>query len=406
MNFMTDQIANKILVVDDDNDILDFMMDLLQDEISVSFASSGVKALELAKLHKPDLILLDVMMPEMDGFEVCRRLKADPAVAHIPVVFLTAKNDQDGIAKGLKLGAIDYIVKPFDPDLVATKIQNFLKQIAATRGAAKPVTATPGTMGPVVNRREDAAPVVDRRAAAPGPTVDRRAQGPARPDRFPDQNANDAFLERRAQGAARPDRFPKGGPRQGGLSLMHALIIAVVIAVAGGGGYAWYTHSMVPDGNTDTAAKSNTNLGLTEKDIQDVIAESYDRSSDPRTSNMPGGEPSSLTSKDIADQMQSNTIMSTTASCGELPKVEWWGNASHASIIAYVNTKAGGDWENYIAKWERQLTKLRGIYARGGSVIAPKVGTRLSGPLLSKYVSQVEKRVQITRCIAEKILTQ
>ncbi len=67
--------ANKILIVDDDRDILDYLIDILQDEVSVSFAPSGIKALELTKTHRPDLILLDVDMPEMDGFEVCRRLK-------------------------------------------------------------------------------------------------------------------------------------------------------------------------------------------------------------------------------------------------------------------------------------------------------------------------------------------
>lgn len=378
--FMTNKSANKLLVVDDDSDVLDFLMELTEGKVSVSYASDGAKALELAKLHKPDLILLDIMMPEMDGFETCRRLKSDPDIQHIPVVFLTAKNDEKTMAEGLELGAIDYITKPFDPDIVVTKIENFLKQIEATRAAAAPK---------------------DRRAAAPAGQADRRADGASRPDRYPRENG-EKVVERRAQGASRPDRFPKSEQKSQGMSFMQAMMIALLVVIVGGGGYAWYANTeMVGGKGADDESTSSPatkedpaqSFNLTEQDIQSVISETHDKSNETTASD------SATTSVEPTPVPSSMTP--STVSCGELPKVAWWGNATHSSIIAYVNTKNSGDWRNYIAKWERQLSKLRDIYSRGGTVVAPKVGTRLHGPSLSKYVSQVEKRVKISRCIAE-----
>ena len=128
--------ANKVLVIDDDNDILEFIAKLLQDEISVSFANNGPKGLELARFHNPDLILLDVMMPNMDGFEVCKRLQSNPETKNIPVIFLTGKGDEEDISIGLKLGAVDYITKPFNPHHVITKVKNQLKQITTQRSSS------------------------------------------------------------------------------------------------------------------------------------------------------------------------------------------------------------------------------------------------------------------------------
>ncbi|NQV46303.1 MAG: response regulator [Rhodospirillaceae bacterium] len=129
--------ANKILIVDDDRDILDYLIDILQDEVSVSFAPSGIKALELTKTHRPDLILLDVDMPEMDGFEVCRRLKKNTDTQHIPVIFLTGMSNEKDVTEGLQLGAVDYITKPFDSKIVIAKVNNHLSQITAMRASQK-----------------------------------------------------------------------------------------------------------------------------------------------------------------------------------------------------------------------------------------------------------------------------
>lgn len=113
-----------LLVVDDIPDNIDVLVASLHDEYSLKVALNGPRALALAqKAPKPDLILLDVMMPEMDGYEVCRRLKADPQTANIPVIFVTAKHDVTDEERGFALGASDYIVKPISPPLVRARVR-------------------------------------------------------------------------------------------------------------------------------------------------------------------------------------------------------------------------------------------------------------------------------------------
>jgi len=117
-----------VLVVDDTADNLKVMSGLLKDDYRVKIANSGEKALAVAAaLPHPDLILLDIMMPEMDGYEVCRRLKADPATREIPVIFLTAKAEVKDEEAGLKLGAVDYITKPISPPIVLARVETHLK---------------------------------------------------------------------------------------------------------------------------------------------------------------------------------------------------------------------------------------------------------------------------------------
>lgn len=100
---------------------------MLQPDYEVLFATSGQEALELAVKTRPDLILLDILMPEMNGHEVCRRLKADLVTRDIPIIFVTALAAADNEEKGLKLGAIDYIVKPFSPSVLKARIANHLE---------------------------------------------------------------------------------------------------------------------------------------------------------------------------------------------------------------------------------------------------------------------------------------
>jgi putative two-component system response regulator len=121
-------IARKtILLVDDAPDNLVLMNDLLKDLYKVKIANSGEKALRIAQSDtKPDLVLLDIMMPEMDGYEVCRRLKADPATRDIPVIFLSAKTDVDAEKMGLDLGAVDYLAKPISPPIALSRVRNHL----------------------------------------------------------------------------------------------------------------------------------------------------------------------------------------------------------------------------------------------------------------------------------------
>jgi len=116
-----------ILVVDDTPENLDLMSNLLKDYYKVKIANSGEKALNIAASDSPpDLILLDIMMPDMDGYEVCRRLKRAPVTLNIPVIFLTAKAEVEDEQKGLELGAVDYITKPISPPIVMARVKNHL----------------------------------------------------------------------------------------------------------------------------------------------------------------------------------------------------------------------------------------------------------------------------------------
>jgi CheY-like chemotaxis protein/nitrogen-specific signal transduction histidine kinase len=116
-----------ILVVDDTPDNLVLMSNLLKDTYMVKVANSGQKALKIASLDPaPDLILLDIMMPGMDGYEVCQRLKSDIRTTDIPVIFLTAKAEMEDEKKGLELGAVDYITKPISPPVVLARVRSHL----------------------------------------------------------------------------------------------------------------------------------------------------------------------------------------------------------------------------------------------------------------------------------------
>ncbi|MDO8311760.1 MAG: hybrid sensor histidine kinase/response regulator, partial [Sideroxyarcus sp.] len=116
-----------ILVVDDTPDNLALMNNLLKDDYQVKIAHSGEKALRIALSDSPPaLILLDIMMPDMDGYEVCRRLKLDPRTRNIPVIFLTAKAEPEDEKKGLELGAVDYNTKPISPPIVMARVKNHL----------------------------------------------------------------------------------------------------------------------------------------------------------------------------------------------------------------------------------------------------------------------------------------
>jgi putative two-component system response regulator len=120
-----------ILLVDDTPDNIALLSALLKDRYKIKIATNGLKALQIASAEpSPDLILLDVMMPEMDGYEACRRLKAAPATADIPVMFLTAKIQPEDEEMGLSLGAVDYITKPISPPIVLARVAT---QLSLTR---------------------------------------------------------------------------------------------------------------------------------------------------------------------------------------------------------------------------------------------------------------------------------
>ena len=116
----------KILLVDDIKTNLDVLIQTLGDEYVLAVAMDGEKAIAYTEKNLPDLILLDIMMPEMDGFEVCRRLKENPAIRHIPIIFITAVDAPAEKTKGFELGAVDYIIKPFDAVEVKARVKTHL----------------------------------------------------------------------------------------------------------------------------------------------------------------------------------------------------------------------------------------------------------------------------------------
>ena len=128
MNDAHDVIERQtILIVDDTPDNITLLSALLKDRYKTRVATHGERALKIAAADPPpDLILLDIMMPGMDGYEVCQRLKADPRTADIPVIFLTAKVQVEDEEKGLKLGAVDYITKPISPPIVLARVETHL----------------------------------------------------------------------------------------------------------------------------------------------------------------------------------------------------------------------------------------------------------------------------------------
>jgi signal transduction histidine kinase/ligand-binding sensor domain-containing protein/AraC-like DNA-binding protein len=119
--------APLILLVEDDTDLNDFLVSGLSSEFNVIKAFNGREGLEMARSHDPEIIITDIMMPEMDGFELCRTIRKEFATSHIPIVFLTAKTMQEDEIKGLRLGAVDYIFKPFNLVSLKLKIQNILQ---------------------------------------------------------------------------------------------------------------------------------------------------------------------------------------------------------------------------------------------------------------------------------------
>lgn len=112
-----------VLIVDDSPESIDVLRSVLGSEYRLRVATNGSKALEMTESVSPDLVLLDVMMPEMDGYETCRRLKLNASTANVPVIFVTTLSEADSQLKGLDLGAVDYITKPYTASLVRSRVR-------------------------------------------------------------------------------------------------------------------------------------------------------------------------------------------------------------------------------------------------------------------------------------------
>lgn len=124
---------SSILIVDDEKSNLDVLNHVLRSHYTVYVAKSGAAALKRAEADKPDLILLDVIMPDISGFDVIRQLKSDPGTRDIPVIFITGLTSIEDEEKGLSLGAVDFIAKPFHHPLVMARVRNHLRLVRQDR---------------------------------------------------------------------------------------------------------------------------------------------------------------------------------------------------------------------------------------------------------------------------------
>lgn len=142
----------KVLIIDDSNFNIKILSDILDTDYDVIIADSGIKGLDLIYKELPSLILLDVIMPEMDGYEVCKKIKEDPLIKDIPVIFVTSLVEMDNEEKGLKLGAIDYITKPFNAPIVKIRVKNQL-ELKRHRDLLEKLSSLDGLTG-IPNRRQ------------------------------------------------------------------------------------------------------------------------------------------------------------------------------------------------------------------------------------------------------------
>jgi diguanylate cyclase (GGDEF)-like protein len=141
----------RILIVDDISANIKSLNAILADDYNIIFATDWRKGLELAGRMSPDIVLLDIMMPDMDGYEICRRLKSESETREIPVIFITALDGEADEEKGLSFGAADYITKPFRPAIVRLRVRNHL-QLKLQRDRLESLTMTDG-MTEIANRR-------------------------------------------------------------------------------------------------------------------------------------------------------------------------------------------------------------------------------------------------------------
>jgi len=123
----------KILAVDDEEDILELLrFNLSREGYQVSCAESGEEALRIARTQSIDLMVLDLMLPGLDGLDVTRKIKGDPKLKHIPIIMLTAKGEEADVVTGLELGASDYVTKPFSPRILVARIKAALRSVTGT----------------------------------------------------------------------------------------------------------------------------------------------------------------------------------------------------------------------------------------------------------------------------------
>jgi two-component system, OmpR family, alkaline phosphatase synthesis response regulator PhoP len=146
--------GERILAVDDEEDLLELLRyNLAKDSFDVRTAATGEEALRALAGEGADLVLLDLMLPGMDGIEVCRAMKADPKTAGVPIIMVTAKGEEADVVKGLALGADDYVTKPFSPKVLVARVHAVLRRRAA-EAPQGPVSLEVGALSISEERRE------------------------------------------------------------------------------------------------------------------------------------------------------------------------------------------------------------------------------------------------------------
>ena len=126
-------MAKKILIIEDEKDIAELIRHYLEkDKFETLLASDGEKGLELIRRQNPDVVILDLMLPKIDGIEVCKRIRSDSKVSGVPIIMLTAKGDESDRIIGLELGADDYVTKPFSPKELVARIKALLRRVERT----------------------------------------------------------------------------------------------------------------------------------------------------------------------------------------------------------------------------------------------------------------------------------
>ncbi|MCP5455385.1 MAG: diguanylate cyclase [Thermotogae bacterium] len=148
---MNSEKVSKILIIDDSPIDINIINKILKEEYKTFFAKDGYKGIEVALKELPDIILIDIMMPGMDGYDVCRNLKNYPETKDIPIVFITAKDETEFEEKGLKAGAIDYIIKPFNPNVLKLRIKNHV-ELKRSKDLLRQMSYIDGLTG-IYNRR-------------------------------------------------------------------------------------------------------------------------------------------------------------------------------------------------------------------------------------------------------------
>ncbi len=143
---MSSQRPKKILIVEDEQDIAQLVKHYLEKEgFHISIAKTGLEALTLAASNHPDLVILDLMLPQLDGLEVCKTLRHKPETALLPIIMLTAKKEETDTVIGLELGADDYVTKPFSPKALVARVKSLLRRLDRTNNH-KPTTFAYGSL--------------------------------------------------------------------------------------------------------------------------------------------------------------------------------------------------------------------------------------------------------------------